>query len=207
MCKRLVVPPVLLFAMAGLQPALAQGSGVHARSLPAPPVSADAPPVVFLQAARAALAGGRTGEAQEAMERVEARMLNRAVDATRAASPDSDRAVLDVGAARQALAAHDRPGAARAIDDAIGAVSSPLPAAPIASAPVVVASPPSPPPPEPPPVTRALLPGHWQLRGANYVWMPPETTLRRVEERLYVQGRYAWRSGAWVWLPAHYQGG
>jgi hypothetical protein len=175
MCKRLIAPSVLFFAMTGLQPALAQVSGVHARPLLAPPISADDPPVVFLQAARAA-------------------------------SPDSDQAVLDVGAARQALAVHDRLGAERAIDDAIVAVSSPPPVTPIVSAPVVVAGPPSPPPPEPPPVTYALLPGHWQLRGANYVWVPPETTQRRIEERPYVQGRYVWRDGAWVWVPDYYEG-
>jgi hypothetical protein len=163
--------------------------------------STDAPPF-----AQPRLAGGRTGEAQEALELAESRMLNRAVDPTRAASPDSDHPVLDVGAARQALAAHDRPGAARAIDDAIVAVSSPPPVTPIVSAPVVVASPPSPPPPEPPPVTYALLPGHWQLRGANYVWVRPETTQRRIEERPYVQGRYVWRDGAWVWVPDYYEG-
>jgi hypothetical protein len=61
-------------------------------------------------------------------------------------------------------------------------------------------------PPQAPPVTYALLPGYWQLRGANYVWVPPETTLRRVEKRPYVQGRYVWRDDAWVWVPAHYEG-
>jgi hypothetical protein len=60
-------------------------------------------------------------------------------------------------------------------------------------------------PPGPPPVTYALLPGRWQLEGARYVWVPPETTLRRVEAQSLVEGRYVWRDGGWHWVPAHYE--
>ena len=56
----------------------------------------------------------------------------------------------------------------------------------------------------PPPVTYALLPGHWDLHGARYVWVPPETHLRRVEDRPLIQGHYAWRDGNWLWVPSHY---
>jgi hypothetical protein len=38
-----------------------------ASALPIPPVPPNDPPVTFLQAARSALAGGRTGETQEAL--------------------------------------------------------------------------------------------------------------------------------------------
>jgi hypothetical protein len=65
---------------------------------------------------------------------------------------------------------------------------------------------PLPPPPPPQPViTRALLPGHWALRGARYVWVPPETTLRRVQSAGLVPGAYVWRNGAYVWVPTHYE--
>jgi hypothetical protein len=60
------------------------------------------------------------------------------------------------------------------------------------------------PPLSTPPVTYALLPGHWQLHGWKYVWVPPETVLRRVEDRPLVLGRYVWRGGRWVWVPTHY---
>jgi len=68
-------------------------------------------------------------------------------------------------------------------------------------APVVVAPAP---PPLPPPVTRALLPGHWQLDGALYVWVKPETRLRVVQERALILGQNVWNDGSWVFVPAHY---
>ena len=221
MSQRLVVSPVVLVLVTGLEPAIAQSlgrtapasniapadtRGIIARPLPPPPVPSNDPPVAFLEAARSALSQGRTGEAQEALERAETRLLDRAVDPVRADIPHTQRAVLDIGVARQALAARDKLRAARAIDDAVVAVSQPVPIAPSA-APSVVAVVPPPPPPGPPPVTYALLPGHWQLSGWRYVWIPPETTLHRVEERPFVRERYVWRDGAWVWVPGHYEDG
>jgi hypothetical protein len=177
-----------------------------APALPAPPVAADSSPVMFLEAARTALNAGRTGETQEALERAEARLLSRAVDQADADRPDTQRVVYDIGAARRALAVRDRAGAARAINDAILAANesvAPARPSPVALAPPgLVANPP--PPPGPAPVTYALLPGHWQLRGATYVWVPPETRLRRVEDRPFVPGRYVWRDGSWVWVRGHY---
>jgi len=58
--------------------------------------------------------------------------------------------------------------------------------------------------PAAPIVTYALLPGHWALRGADYVWVPPERVLRPVQSGVPVPGRYVWRDGAYVWVPAHY---
>jgi hypothetical protein len=120
-------------------------------------------------------------------------------------------ALVSTRAARQALAVHDRAGAAREIDAAIAALNASAAAAdfphPVAAptpvqpaAPVVVAAIPAGPPPE----TKALLPGRWELHGAKYVWVPPDTDLRRVDERPWQEGRYVWRARAWVWLPAHY---
>jgi hypothetical protein len=118
-----------------------------------------------------------------------------------ASSPDIEHVVLAIGTARSALAAHDRQGAIRAIDDASAAVAladqvttpSPPPVAPRQSVPVQ------------PIVTYALLPGRWQLQGAQYIWVPPETVPRPVAYWRYVQGRYVWRDGEWVWVPAHYE--
>jgi len=103
----------------------------------------------------------------------------------------------------RALAVRDRSGAIRAIDDALAAAAlaaRPMPSMPVASSPAAI---PAPAPPAPT-VTYALLPGHWQLAGARYVWVPPETSLRWVEDRPFVQGRYVWRGGAWRWVPSHF---
>ena len=172
---------------------------------PLPLVPENDPPHAFLEAARTAVDRGQLGEAQEALDRAETRLLDRAVGMNSAQAPDDRRAALDIGVARQALAAGDRAGTLRAIDDALAAPylvarrAPPLPATPSSVANVTL------PPPDPPPVTYALLPGHWQLEGARYIWVPPETTLRRVEARPLVEGRYVWRDREWHWVAAHYE--
>ena len=178
-----------------------------APALPVPPVGLSAPPLTFLQAARAAISAGRTGETQEALERAETRLL----DSAGLAGIGSTPALDETRAARSALAARDRIGATREIDAAIAALS--VPATPVSFPPPMSAPTPLQPaaplpvaalPPPPPPVTKALLPGRWELRGARYVWVPPDTQLRVVEDRPWLQGRYVWRDGAWVWVAAHY---
>jgi hypothetical protein len=178
-----------------------------APALPTPAVGPSAPPITFLRAARLSLTGGRTGEAQEALERAETRLLDDTARPGMAAPP----ALADTRAARQALAVRNPAGAARNVDAAIAALSTPAvavtfplsvaapvqiePVAPVAIAALPLA---------PPPVTKALLPGRWELRGAKSVWVPPDTDLRRVDERSWLQGRYVWKDGAWVWSAAHY---
>ncbi len=182
-----------------------------APALPVPAVALSAPPLSFLEAARQALAGARTGEAQEALERAETRLLDGTTQ-TVSAAPSMVPAVASIRAARQALAVHDRAGAAREIDAAIAALGASAAEAVVFPPPVAVSTPRQPAQaevvaaisPGPPPVTKALLPGRWELRGAKYVWVPPDTDLRRVDERPWQQGRYVWRDGAWIWVPAHY---
>jgi len=178
------------------------GSAI-ATGLTSPTLPTDAPPTAFLEAARTALQGGRVREAQEMLERAETRLVDRPIGPAQVNPPDSTLAVLDIGVARRALTMHDRSGAIRAIDDALAAsplAARPMPPVPVASAPAAI---PAPAPPVPA-VTYALLPGHWQLDGARYVWVPPETSGRRVEDRPFVQGRYVWRGGAWTWVPSHF---
>ncbi len=248
-----MTPRFLMLAAAGViaasRPALAQARypdssprSVVAPRLPVPPVSPDAGPQPFLTTARDAVLAGRTGAAEEALERAETRLLNRSATQAAATSPDLDRAVLDVGAARHSLVVRDRPATLRAIDDALEALQAepastyaaqpssppapptdralpfaaqvPPPGAPVSLAPpgVVAISPPPPPseatvvpaaPPQPS-VTYALLPGHWQLNGARYVWIPPETRLRRVVDRPLVPGVNVWKGGRWVFVRQHY---
>ena len=169
--------------------------------LPGPPFPFGESPRAFLEAARQALEAGRIGQAQEAVERAETALLNGSGAPVTTNSPDTQHAILAIGAARRELAAHDRQGANRAIDDALAATTL---AARVAS--------PSPPPEAPPQsgpaqpiVTCGLLPGHWQLQGAQYVWVSPETVPRPVAYWRFVQGRYVWGGGEWVWVPAHYE--
>jgi WXXGXW repeat (2 copies) len=164
-----------------------------------PPLPADEPRRAFLDAARRALEAGRIEEAREALERAETRLLNAPTAPVQASSPE--RQVLAIGEARRALAAHDRQGAIRAIDDALAAAT--LGARVTTPSPPPVA--PTQPAPDQPSVTYALLPGHWQLQGAQYVWVPPEIDPRPVAYWRFVQGRYVWRGGEWVWAPAHYE--
>jgi hypothetical protein len=95
---------------------------VIAPRLPTPSVGDDASPRVFLQAAERALTLGRTGEAQEAIERAESRLLDRDVAPSSAGKPSSQKLVAVVGNARRALAAGDRPGAMRLIMEALRGV-------------------------------------------------------------------------------------
>ena len=77
-------------------------------------------------------------------------------------------------------------------------VATPLPPPiPVVTAPAVML---------PPPVTKALLPGPWQLEGARYVWVPPETRLRPVQLRPLLLGKNVWKDGKWVYVPTHYAG-
>jgi len=89
---------------------------IIAPRLPAPPVAENAGPRQYLMAARAALQRGRTGEAQEALERAEARMLDRSVPAMRADQPIQGPRVSEVSQAREALGHGNIAGAIQIID-------------------------------------------------------------------------------------------
>jgi hypothetical protein len=81
-------------------------------SLPAPAVDPGAPPAAFIQAALQALAAGRTGEAQEAIERAESRALDRSIRPSTVNQPSQQPLVQQLSQARQALGAGDRQAAA-----------------------------------------------------------------------------------------------
>ncbi len=90
--------------------------------LPTPTVGEDSTPTRYLQNARAAIATGRTGEAQEALERAQTRALDRGVDMRRTEEPSSNPLVLDISRARAALGAGDKQAALREIDAALALV-------------------------------------------------------------------------------------
>jgi hypothetical protein len=87
--------------------------------LPAPPVPESAPPAAFLRAAREALAEGRTGEAQEALERAETRALDRSVRYSAGNQPSRSPLIQTIMQARGAVAQGDRARALQLIDSAL----------------------------------------------------------------------------------------
>ncbi len=94
-------------------------ASVIAPRLPTPASGDDSGPVAFLHDADRAITLGRTGEAQEALERAESRLLDRSVVRTRANAPDEQPLVKTVGNARRALAAGDRRAAQDLIQQAL----------------------------------------------------------------------------------------
>ncbi len=84
------------------------------------PATASNTPEAYLAAAQNALASGKTGAAQEALERAETRLLSRSTDPSAAASPADMPMVQQIGQARQALATRDIAGARSAIRAAMG---------------------------------------------------------------------------------------
>lgn len=113
--------------LGGKQPSSATASNISpadtkttwAPSLPAPAVDDDAPPAAFLDAARRAIAAGRTGEAQEALERAESRALDRAVRPSKAGQPSRQPLVQQIAKARAALLDGDRMQALTLIEQAL----------------------------------------------------------------------------------------
>ena len=87
--------------------------------LPAPAVDENAPPAAFVKAAQAAIAAGRLGEAQEAIERAESRALDRSVRPSKANDPSRQPLVQQLGQARQLLGSGDRMGAMHMLDQAL----------------------------------------------------------------------------------------
>jgi hypothetical protein len=87
--------------------------------LPAPAGGQNAGPHGFLMDAQNALNARQTGRAQEALERAETAMLQRAVPADQAGTPDQAPDVVQVAAARDALARHDVQAAQAAIAQAL----------------------------------------------------------------------------------------
>jgi hypothetical protein len=81
--------------------------------LPSPQTVSDSPHEL-LRAASRVLEAGRTGEAQEALERAETRLLSRSVPPASA-----DPLVSQIAEARRSLAEHNRRQAARLIEAAV----------------------------------------------------------------------------------------
>jgi hypothetical protein len=113
------VPPAQAQPSDATQPSDAGGRTVRP-ALPSP----DVPPQTgrasdYLRAAQGALAAGRNGEAQEALEMAQTRMLDRSVPMRQTNNPSDNPTVGQISHALQALAAHDRASCLRFIQSAI----------------------------------------------------------------------------------------
>jgi hypothetical protein len=90
-----------------------------APALPSPDLGPGASPDAFLHAARAALATGRTGEAQQALEMAETRLLDRSTPLFQTNNPSRSPLIAEIGDARRALGTGDRAASMALLDKAI----------------------------------------------------------------------------------------
>ena len=93
--------------------------GEVAPRLPEPDLGPNAGPVQYLQAAQNALQRRHSGMAQEAMERAETRLLDRATAPSAANQPDNAPAVQEITAALEALGRRDWQGADQHLNAAL----------------------------------------------------------------------------------------
>jgi hypothetical protein len=90
-----------------------------APNLPSPPVGENAASRDYLVAARAALAAGRTGEAQQSLEMAETRALDRSVPLFQTSVPDNNPLIAEIRSALDALGSGDRMRAMQIIEAAM----------------------------------------------------------------------------------------
>ena len=111
---------VLLSAILLSTPAFAQ----VARQLPAPALPESAKPSDYLRAAQSAIAAGRMGEAEEALEEAQTRLLDRSTPLFQTGNPSDNPTVQQITQARQALKAGDRGTCLGLIQQAIASATA-----------------------------------------------------------------------------------
>ncbi len=87
--------------------------------LPTPSAGEDGNPHIFLVSARHALLVGQTGEAQEALERAETRLLDRSTPAFRTHEPSRSPLIEQIRTILAAVSVNDRGRAVQLLDAAI----------------------------------------------------------------------------------------
>jgi hypothetical protein len=118
----------LAFTLGGVavaQPATSQlERSVPLSPLPTPDLPEGSKPSDYLRAAQGALASGRTGMAEEALERAQTRLLDRSVPLFQTDNPFNNPLSQQITQARQALAAHDRAACMQLIQAAIASATT-----------------------------------------------------------------------------------
>ena len=87
--------------------------------LPTPSAGEDGNPHIFLVSARHALLVGQTGEAQEALERAETRLLDRSTPAFRTNEPSRSPLIEQIRTILAAVSVNDRGRAVQLLDAVI----------------------------------------------------------------------------------------
>jgi hypothetical protein len=101
-------PPGSQLSAPGAPAADQPAASVPAPGLPAPPVGENASAQDFLRAAESALVAGRNGEAQEALEMAQTRLLDRSVPLFQTHTASPNPVVTQIAEALQALKSGDR---------------------------------------------------------------------------------------------------
>ncbi len=193
-------------------PALAQPANLMSPLSQQPASAAVQSQHPFLGAAHDDVERHQWNAAEAELERSEIFLLNGGVKSSNGVVTSPSPAMAYVIQARSAVNQRDQVDALLAIDKAR---STPLPSsgssAPVSVAQVaptpasaVSATMPAPAAAAEPMVTKALLPGHWELVGWQYHWIPPDTTYRTVETNPFIPGHYEYRGGAWIWVGGHH---
>lgn len=118
----LFAAPLLVALSAG---ALAQPAGNAVLApLPSPNLPQGDRPSDYLRAAQGALAAGRAGEAESALEMAQTRILDRSVPMGQTNNPSDNPTIGQIAQARQALAAHDRATCMQLIQTAIASAQA-----------------------------------------------------------------------------------
>ena len=203
-------PANLLAPLTGQTPV---GQTAVAQTPGGPPTTSSYPGYLpFLAVAHDDVARYRWNAAEAALERSETFLLNYGVKSSMGVATSPSLAMPYIIQARASVAQRDQVDALLAIDKAMSAMSAPATAFPPATMAQVL------PPPSSvgtvtsgmqarvpmPMITRALLPGHWELTGWQYHWVPPDSSYRGVQTSTFIPGHYEYRGGAWIWVAGHY---
>jgi hypothetical protein len=166
----------------------------------------------FLAAAHDDVENHQWHAAEAELERSETFLLNAGVTSSSGVVTSPSPAMPYIIQARMAVKQRNQVDALVAIDKAMATMSD----EPRGSGPPEILAqqmkPPLPPtnltaasgPSSTPMVTKALLPGHWELAGWQSRWVPPDTAYRPVQDNLFIPGHSEYRGGAWVWVGGHY---
>ncbi len=164
-----------------------------------------------LAAAHDAIEKHQWSAAEAELQQAETFLLNGGIKSSNGVVTSPSPAMAYVIQARTAVEQRDQVDALLAIDKAMPTMfspsgsSSPVAIAQVRPAPASTVSAIAPAPATAAPmVTKALLPGHWQLTGWQYHWVPPDTNYRTVQTNPFIPGHYEYRGGAWIWVAGHY---
>jgi len=116
--------PFMALSLPALAESAGEGTSTALAPLRSPSVPETALPSDYLRAAQNALAAGRVGEAQEALEMAQTRILDRSVPIGQTNNPSDNPLVGQISEARHALAARDRATGMNLIQTAIGSAAA-----------------------------------------------------------------------------------